>query len=146
MTMDYGDSAAPDPEGQMGYYAIQSAQSLHNQLSGIYPEKSSNEIWQMIGITPMIGLNDVITERFTLQDAQQLTDFAIENNVKELSMWSANRDFECEEGYSENVSIDCSSEIQDDYEFSSIFNTLTENPLPPTLIFDKNIIGYYTCL
>ena len=47
----------------------------------------------MIGITPMIGLNDVLTERFTLQDAQQLTDFAIENNVKELSMWSANRDF-----------------------------------------------------
>ena len=66
MTMDYGDSAAPDPEGQMGYYAIQSAQSLHNQLSQIYPDKSSDEVWQMIGITPMIGLNDIITERFTL--------------------------------------------------------------------------------
>ena len=144
MTMDYGDSAAPDPEGQMGYYAIQSAQSLHNQLSQIYPDKSSDEVWQMIGITPMIGLNDIITERFTLSNAQQLTDFAIENNVKELSMWSVNRDFECEGGYSENVSIDCSSEIQDDYEFSSIFNTLTDNPLPPPLIFDKNIVGYYT--
>jgi len=144
MTMDYGDSAAPNPEGQMGYYAIQSAQSLHNQLSEVYPEKSNDEIWQMIGITPMIGLNDVITERFTLQDAQQLTDFAIENDLRELSMWSANRDFECEEGYFENVSIDCSSEIQDDYEFSSIFNTLTDNSPSPSLIFDKNIIGYYT--
>jgi len=144
MTMDYGDSAAPNPEGQMGYYAIQSSQSLHSQLSEIYPDKSNDEVWQMIGITPMIGLNDIISERFTLQDAQQLTDFAIENNVKELSMWSVNRDFECEEGYSENVSIDCSSEIQDDYEFSSIFNTLTDNPLPPALIFDKNIVGYYT--
>jgi len=144
MTMDYGDGAAPNPEGQMGYYAIESAQSLHNQLSQIYPEKSSNQIWQMIGITPMIGLNDVLTERFTLQDAQELTSFSEENNVKELSMWSANRDFECEDGYSESVSIDCSSEIQDDYEFSNIFNTLSDNLLPPPLIFDKNIIGYYT--
>ena len=144
MTMDYGDSAAPDPEGQMGYYAIQSAESLHSQLSQIYPENTSEEIWQMIGITPMIGLNDVLTERFTLQDAQQLTDFAIENNLKELSMWSANRDFECEGGYSDNVSIDCSSEIQDDYEFSSIFNVITDDPIPPPPTFGKNIIGYYT--
>jgi len=134
MAMDYGDNAAPDPEGQMGYYAIQAAESLHNQLSQIYPEKTSDEIWQMIGITPMIGLNDVISERFTLLNAEELTDFAIENNVKELTMWSANRDFECEEGYSENVSIDCSSELQDDYEFSSIFNAINEES------FD-NIIG-----
>ena len=56
----------------MGYYAIESAENLHNQLSQIYPEKTSDEIWQMIGITPMIGLNDVITERFTLLNAQQV--------------------------------------------------------------------------
>src|SRR5262249_9611236 len=32
MTMDYGDSAAPQPQGHMGDYAIQAANSLFSQL------------------------------------------------------------------------------------------------------------------
>ena len=144
MAMDYGYQAAPDPENQMGYYAIESASSLHEQLSEIYSELSEEEVWQKIGVTPMIGMNDVTEEVFDLTDAQELVDFALENNLKELSMWSVNRDFECEGGVSESVSIDCSSILQEDYEFSSIFNQVTENPLPSEVVFDKNIVGYYT--
>ena len=63
MAMDYGFQAAPNPEGQMGEYAIQSTISLHGQLSEIYADanisKTDQEIWNMIGITPMIGMNDV---------------------------------------------------------------------------------------
>ena len=32
MTMDYGESAAPNPQGQMGNYAIEAADSLFGQL------------------------------------------------------------------------------------------------------------------
>jgi len=143
MAMDYGDSAAPNPEGQMGNYVIQSAESLHSQLSQIYPDKTDDEVWQMIGVTPMIGLNDVISERFTLSDAEQLIEFTENQNIKEVSMWSANRDFECENGFSHIVSIDCSSVFQENYEFSRIFNVITDNPILPPTPFDKNIIGYF---
>ena len=36
MTMDYGESAAPNPQGQMGTYAIDAANSLFAQLQRLY--------------------------------------------------------------------------------------------------------------
>ena len=47
--MDYGDAAAPDPEGRMGAYAIQAAQSTYDQAlrAGISNPR--------IGLIPMIG-------------------------------------------------------------------------------------------
>ncbi|HTU23746.1 MAG TPA: cellulose binding domain-containing protein, partial [Pirellulales bacterium] len=63
MTMDYGESAAPNPAGQMGTYAIEAADSLYAQLGTLYgSSKTSAQLWQMIGITPMIGLNDDTNE------------------------------------------------------------------------------------
>jgi GH18 family chitinase len=144
MAMDYGDGEAPNPDGLMGYYAIESAISLHSQIMDIFTGISAEEAWQMVGVTPMIGINDVTTEIFDLGDAQELLDFSLLNGIKELSMWSVNRDFECEGGVSTSVLIDCSSILQDDYAFSEIFNTITENPLEGEITFDKNIVGYYT--
>jgi chitinase len=48
MAMDFGDWAAPNPEGKMGQYAIDSGNNTHIQLDGI-------GINTEIGITPMIG-------------------------------------------------------------------------------------------
>ena len=48
------------------------------------------------------------------------------NNIKQLSMWSTNRDFQCEEGYSFSLYNDCSSELQVDYQFSTIFNSVNQ--------------------
>jgi hypothetical protein len=56
MTMDYGDGAAPNPAGQMGAYAIQSARSVEAQLAQVYPTRSASQLWAMVGITPMIRL------------------------------------------------------------------------------------------
>ncbi|MCP3967327.1 MAG: hypothetical protein GY750_08690 [Lentisphaerae bacterium] len=92
MTMDFGDSAAPDPDGKMGQYCIDSAKSLFGQLQALYPDKPASEIWEMIGATPMIGQNDVPTEIMWQQDALKLTTFAKENNIKLIAMWSSNRD------------------------------------------------------
>jgi len=144
MAMDYGYQMAPNPEGYMGEYAIESAESLHAQLETLYQnagiEKSTEELWRMVGVTPMIGMNDVTTEIFDLEDAQQLNDFATEKNIGMLSMWSANRDKQCEGGVIDNVNIKCSSILQEPYEFSSIFNDYAFNS---EFNFERNIIGYF---
>ncbi len=98
MAMDYGSAAAPDPEGMMGEYAIEAAGNLFGQLEVLFPEKPDDEIWGMIGITPMIGRNDVPEEIFLQQDAEQLLAFAQFRDIDLLSMWSIARDRECEGG------------------------------------------------
>jgi hypothetical protein len=59
MAMDYGDSAAPNPEGQMGDYAIDAAESLFDQMRGAYDAAgipvTDSELWSLVGVTPMIG-------------------------------------------------------------------------------------------
>jgi len=123
MAMDYGEFAAPNPDGRMGAYAIEAATSLHGQLQSIYgSKKTASELWAMIGITPMIGMNDVTTEVFKLSDAQEVVTFAEQKGIRMLSMWSANRDKECSNGASSYVSISCSSVAQDNFGFSKIFN------------------------
>jgi len=144
MAMDYGYQMAPNPEGYMGEYAIESAESLHAQLENLYQnagiDKTAEELWKMVGVTPMIGMNDVTTEIFDLEDAQQLNDFATEKNIGMLSLWSANRDKQCEGGAIDNVNITCSSILQEPYEFSSIFNDYAFNS---EFNFERNIIGYF---
>ena len=63
MAMDYGDSNAPMPT-QMGTYAIEAATSTFGQLQSIYSKSNltAGQLWHMIGITPMIGVNDINDE------------------------------------------------------------------------------------
>jgi chitinase len=111
MTMDYGDSAAPDPDGQMGRYAIDAVTALHGQLGSAYvaagESLSDSQLWSKVGATPMIGLNDVVTETFYLSDADELASFASERGMGMLSMWSVNRDHSCPD--SQWVELTCSS-------------------------------------
>jgi hypothetical protein len=86
MAMDYGDGVAPNPDGQMGDYAIKSAESTLNQMS-------ESQIDAKIGVTPMIGQNDVQSEVFYLDDAKKVLNWANSNEkVGLLSMWSSTRD------------------------------------------------------
>jgi len=125
MAMDYGDQAAPNPQGRMGDYAIQAATNLFHQLKILYFNagipKTDEELWQMTGITPMIGLNDVITEIFDQPEAVEVFDFACQQNIGLLSFWSLNRDRECPGGPCPNVCPNCSSVPQTPFEFSQIF-------------------------
>lgn len=91
MAMDYG----PAYTEEMGQYAIQAATHLFNFLHDLYPEKSNLALWQMIEITPMIGVNDVAVEKFTLADVTTLVNFAHKNQLGGLSMWSITRDHPC---------------------------------------------------
>jgi hypothetical protein len=116
MTMDYGDGIAPAPEGKMGSYAIDAANNTHTQLLNL-------GIDTHIGITPMIGQNDVPAERFYLSDAQQLTGWAADINrqswVSLLAMWSVNRDNGgCPGKAAQGV---CSGISQDGFAFTKTF-------------------------
>ena len=95
MAMDYYDPSLSLAPGKMGDYAVQAAESLHRQLAAFYPQKSSAQLWAMVGVTPMIGINDNPPEIFTIADAQKLYAFANQKGIGRLAMWSSNRDQPC---------------------------------------------------
>ena len=118
MAMDYGDNAAPDPENRMGEYAIQAMQALHQQLDDLYNgSKTSEELWLMVGVCPMIGVNDVVTEIFKQNDAMQVLNFANQNNIGMITMWSSNRDNSDQSGIDQTL-----------YEFQKIWQPYTITP------------------
>ncbi len=127
MAMDYGDSAAPNPDGQMGDYAIQAAESLFDQMRGAYDaagvQVTDAELWSLVGVTPMIGQNDVMSERFYLEDAEKLLDFADEVGMGFLSAWSANRDAPCETFGT--LALTCSGVPQEPFEFAQTLGQFT---------------------
>ncbi|MGE3659547.1 MAG: Calx-beta domain-containing protein, partial [Mycolicibacterium sp.] len=95
MAMDYGESAAPTsgPNAKtMGAYAILAAESTYAQMSTLFAQHGQQFGWNQLGVTPMIGVNDVITEIFTVADAQALEHFAHTKGLGMLSMWSVARD------------------------------------------------------
>jgi hypothetical protein len=126
MAMDYGDSAAPNPNGQMGTYAIAAAQSTFTQLGTLYGTTlSTSQLWGMVGVTPMIGVNDQSDEIFEFSDASQLLAFAEKVGLGEISMWSLGRDQEDPAGALSYAEDDSSSLVQTPFEFSDIFNAFT---------------------
>jgi hypothetical protein len=119
MTMDYGDGAAPNPAGQMGTYAIDAAKSLFAQLQSLYGTSlTSAQLWSMVGVTPMIGMNDITDEVFTPQDAVQLAAFAESVGMGRISIWSLNRDQENPAGALTYVDTKSSSIVQSPFQFS----------------------------
>jgi hypothetical protein len=116
MAMDYGG-----PDSQMGADAIKAIQATAAQLGSLYPKASQAQLISMVGVTPMIGVNDTPGETFTLNDAQQLLTFASANKIALMSMWSAGRDQECPGGAEPYAQDNCSGIVQNPFEFSGIF-------------------------
>jgi len=116
MAMDYG----PAYNGDMGQYAIQASQSLFNFIKTLYPSKSDADLWAMVKVTPMIGVNDVATEQFTLANADAVREFANKNQIAGYSMWSVARDNPCPDKWASPI---CSgNNLQaTPYEFSHHF-------------------------
>jgi Cellulose binding domain/Glycosyl hydrolases family 18 len=121
MAMDYGAVANP---ATMGQNAIDAANSLLAQMRPIFVGKTDADLRRMTGITPMVGLNDVSPEVFTLNDAQLLYNFAAQNGIGMLSMWSMTRDQSCPNGGA-YVSPSCSGIAQTQWAFSNVFKPFT---------------------
>jgi hypothetical protein len=129
MAMDYGQWAAPDGN-QMGTYAQQAAQATHDQLATIYTGRTDAQLWAMVGVTPMIGVNDTCwstyCENFTVADASGLVAFARQHHLGRLAMWSLTRDVPCRDSSGNPVTHtyadpSCSSILQNNYAFSQTF-------------------------
>jgi len=119
MAMDYGASFPAD----MGQNAIDALNSTVNQLRSVFPGRTNAQYWAMTGVTPMIGVNDVTTETFQLSDAQDVLNFARNQGVGLIGMWSANRDHQC--AANETGLFQCTRISQAAFAFSQIFQGFT---------------------
>ncbi|MEU2619505.1 ricin-type beta-trefoil lectin domain protein [Streptomyces sp. NPDC007157] len=124
MTMDYYDGTR-----DMGKAATDAATALRTQLGTIWPEKSDAQLWAMEGNTPMIGVNDDVSEIFTTGNATTLANFAKSKGIQELAFWALGRDKAC--ATNGQLSDTCSGTPQSAWQFSSVLNTVTGGTTPP---------------
>ncbi|MFG3038263.1 cellulose binding domain-containing protein [Streptomyces sp. NPDC048330] len=116
MAMDYGPAYSAD----MGTYAVQAATATQAQVKGVLG-LSDAAAWKAVAVTPMIGVNDVASEVFRVDDATQLVDFAKSKGIGWLSMWSSTRDKQCAAGAVNYADATCSSILQQPLAFTKAF-------------------------
>jgi hypothetical protein len=104
----------------MGTYAVDAVKSTARQLKNIHFPLGANP-YASIGVTPMIGVNDVATEIFEPSDAQTLLAWAQPNGVGRIAFWAAQRDRQCKGGTNPHASDTCSGILQPPGQFQKIF-------------------------
>ncbi|MFD9306483.1 cellulose binding domain-containing protein [Streptomyces sp. NPDC060048] len=119
MAMDYG----PAYSGDMGQYAIQAATATQAQVKAVLG-LSDAAAWKTVAVTPMIGVNDVTSEIFTVADATELVDFARSKGIGRLAMWSGTRDKQCPAGAVNHADATCSSILQQPLAFTKALGAL----------------------
>jgi len=119
MAMDFGSAVAPNPDGRMGAYAIEAVRGLTVQLQNLAAAAHAAAV-PRVGVTPMIGRNDVPGEIFYQDDARHLLVFATANDVSLVSFWSVNRDRPCDQPTA-SANPSCSGIAQAPEEFARIF-------------------------
>ncbi|MFG1928457.1 chitinase [Cryptosporangium sp. NPDC048952] len=121
MAMDFGESAAPDPDGRMGYYAIESMKGTQKQVKSAFG-LSESAAWSRVAVTTLIGVNEPSTEVFTASDAAQLSAFARSRGAAWTSFWQLARDQPCSDGAEANASSDsCSGASDSKYHLARSF-------------------------
>ncbi len=108
MAMDYGASFT----GDMGTLAEQAATATAGQIQSVWTALSSAQAFAKTAVTPMIGVNDVSSETFTVADASALAGWAKTKGLAWLSFWSATRDQQCAGGAKAYADATCSSITQ----------------------------------
>jgi len=156
MTMNYGESVVKDVT-KLDLYAMQALDSTFQQVKAIFQkaglQRTDEDIWHMLGVTPMIGINNVENEVFKLSHGENLVTFAKQKGLGLLSMWSIQRDFPCQEAQSTSVSLTCSGTTQTDFAFTKFFSTFRSDeknlPIPITPLYreeqphgDISLINY----
>ena len=79
-----------------------------------------------IEVTPMIGINDVVTNVFTLEDAKKLTTFAQTYGLGGLHFWSLNRDVPCTDVRTMTSALCHGLSAERKLAFTEVFSQLTE--------------------
>ncbi|GCF06782.1 hypothetical protein [Dictyobacter arantiisoli] len=113
---------------KMGANIIKAVARVFSQLEKL--QQDTNVMLPAgIGITPMLGQNTDPTERFTLDDAQQLLIFSElhKQEITRLSLWSLQRDQPCTTDGPSDVHDTCSGLTQPSYAFNRLLNTFTSD-------------------
>ncbi|WP_245633546.1 glycosyl hydrolase family 18 protein [Amycolatopsis jejuensis] len=126
MTFDYYDNASH----QMATDTQRAATGLVSQLASLYPGKTQAQLWGMVGVTEMPGIDDFgAAETFTTADASTVYNWAVSKGINELSFWALQRDNGGCPGTGGSDS--CSGIAQDTWFFSHAFAPFTGgNPAP----------------
>ncbi|MEU7413177.1 glycosyl hydrolase family 18 protein [Streptomyces sp. NPDC042638] len=126
MTFDYYDGATH----HMATDTQTAASGLHDQLAGLYPNLSDTQLWNMIGVTEMPGVDDYgPAETFTTADATTVYDWAVAKGVNTLSFWALQRDNGGCPG--SPASDTCSGIAQDTWYFTHTFAPFTGGTTTP---------------
>ncbi len=128
MTMDFGpdEGAAHDMVGtiERALYAT------HAQVQSLWRKAGLSSgaaaAWGRVGVTVMLGVNDVTDQRFTTDDARELAAFVNDHGIPRVSAWSLNRDSECGGAFPQIgvISNTCSGVLQTSLQFTRIFGSL----------------------
>ncbi|WP_245923754.1 glycosyl hydrolase [Paractinoplanes atraurantiacus] len=112
MTMNFEGS------GDWGTAMTKAAEAVRDDVAAIWPGVSDADLYEMLGVTPMIGVNDSGATT-TVANARTLLDYAEEKKLGFVRFWSVDRDNDgCADG---TVSSSCSGIAQSDYAFTSLF-------------------------
>jgi len=126
MTFDYYDNGPHEMTDDTKTAAAGLVGTLHT----LYPGRSTERLWRMVGITEMVGIDDYGSggetgpkEIFTLADATTITRWAAQKNIAELSFWALGRD----NGACPGVpgSDNCSGVAQHDWQYTHIMLPFT---------------------
>ncbi len=109
----------------MGQAAINAATNTHAQLTSIFTNLSSAQIWTMEAMTLLPGIDDYPkkTEVTSLADAQTMLNFAQANNMNFLSIWAIQRDNGGCPGSTDSNT--CSGITQNPWDFSHLLESFT---------------------
>ena len=121
MTFDYYDGSTTD----MAAAAISAAGGVHAQLAKLFPDRTAAQLWAMVGITLMPGIDDYPqkTETTTLGHARRVLAFARAHGIAGLSMWALQRDHGTCPG--EPGKDGCSGIEQADWAFTKLLSGFT---------------------
>lgn len=128
MAMDFGsdEGTAHDMVGtiERALYAT------HAQVQSLWRKAGLSSgaaaAWGHVGVTVMLGVNDVADQRFTIDDAHELAAFVNDHGIPRVSAWSLNRDSECGGAFPQTgvTSNTCSGVTQTSLQFTHIFGSL----------------------
>lgn len=123
MTFDYYDESS-HPTHEMATDTETAAAGLVSQLQSLYPGRGSAQLWSMVGVTEMPGIDDYgSAETFTTADATTVENWAAAKGIGSLSFWALQRDNgNCPgTGGQDN----CSGIAQSTWQFSHAFEPFT---------------------
>jgi len=109
----------------MGQAATDAATHTHTQLASLFFSKTSSQLWAMLGMTLLPGIDDFPkkTEVTSLANAGTMLSFAQSNGMNFLSIWAIQRDNGGCPGTTDSNT--CSGITQNTWDFSHSLNSFT---------------------